>query len=112
LTVDVAKCQMITDSCIADPASAGVNVNTPVDTNIDCMGADTAEFAGCEATVGELEACFNSLFDAYTQVLASLTCNNGQKIAENGGPEETDVSMIPECVSLKTKCPKVSLPGQ
>ena len=112
LTVDVAKCQMLTDSCVADPASAGVAVDKEGDTGIDCMGADPAEFAGCEATIGEFEGCLNKILAAYQQVLASLTCSNGQSLVMNGGPQPADTSMIPECMSLSTKCPKVELPGQ
>jgi hypothetical protein len=112
LTVDVAKCQMLTDACVADPASAGVEVDAEGDTGIDCMGADPAEFADCEATVGEFEGCMNKILASYRQLLSSLTCANGQTLLMSGGPMPADTSTIPECMSLSTKCPNVELPGQ
>jgi hypothetical protein len=113
LTVDVAKCKMVSDACVADPASAGVEVNEgDTDAGIDCMGADTTEFASCEATVGEFEGCMNKLLATYRQLLSSLTCDNGQELFMSGGPQPPDTSTIPECMSLSTKCPNVELPGQ
>lgn len=114
LTVDVAKCKMVTDACVADPASAGVEVNAEGDTDpgIDCMGADTKEFASCEATIGEFEGCMNKILASYRQLLSSLTCDNGQELVMSGGPKPPDTSTIPECMSLSTKCPSVELPGQ
>jgi hypothetical protein len=112
VTVDVAKCQMVTDSCVADPAGAGVMADAEAESGIDCVNADAAEFASCEATVGELETCFNKIFQAYTAVLASLTCDNGQELVAGGGADGVDTSTIPECMSLKAKCPKLEVPGQ
>lgn len=112
LTVDVAKCQMLTDACVADPASAGVEVDAEGDTDIDCMGADTTEFGSCEATVGEFEGCMNKILATYRQLLASLTCANGDALVMSSGPEPVDTSTIPECMALSTKCPSVEFPGQ
>lgn len=110
---DVAKCQMLTDACEADPESAGVSVDDmPEEASIDCIDADTEELAGCDATVGEYESCLNKVLAAAKDLFASLTCDNGQRLIENDGVEEINALEIPECASLMNKCPDLEVPGQ
>lgn len=99
-------CQEIADACLDDPDALGDMAPSfdGFDPN-DCTG-DTSEFEDCDATVGELETCFNDYIGTFEATLNSVTCDDA------GDAEALEaLDMEPEtpdsCETLEDQCPMV-----
>lgn len=107
--VDVNKCQEVVDTCFASTEEEEGD-ETEVDGENDCAEASAADLQGCEATVGEYEACINMVLSETQRMLAEMTCQNAEKISsEEYSNESFDVAEIPQCQTVMSKCPDASL---
>lgn len=87
-----------------------------------CLLKDPARVAECEATVEEIEACFNDSIIAAKAALEALTCSLAGEIdldLSGGGPDAPDLpdnpipnlspsdlpSEEPACVTVRQQCP-------
>jgi hypothetical protein len=108
VSIDVTKCQKAVDACVAedeDETEADVDYMN----DDDCDEASAEDLQGCDATVGELETCFNIMLNQTQQQLSAATCQNAENLDEQGYANELDPENIPECMSLRTKCPDAQL---
>jgi hypothetical protein len=105
VTIDVTKCQQAVDSCATKPTAT-----TSTDDKQDCDSASAKDVDGCEATVGDYETCMNLLLGQVKHRLDELTCQNAMKIQSTGyDDKDPDPANIPQCQSIKTKCPDAEL---
>lgn len=107
VSLDVQKCQQMTDSCVANPP-ATITGNSSTTDSSDCsMTTADATLKGCDATVREYEACANAVVAELQSRLASFTCPNGKMLLN--GSTELDFGSLPECKTFQTECPNVPL---
>ncbi|MET0386111.1 MAG: hypothetical protein ABW321_09150 [Polyangiales bacterium] len=104
LEVDLAACESDTDACASEPDAFGVPPQPELADCDDEMGDD--QFSRCDATVGELEACFNRMLDALASSLSKQSCDNAEAVIR-GDDQDFEPASIPECRTLATKCPEV-----
>ncbi len=111
-TGDVAKCQGLVARCmngekISDQAPLFELPTEFVDES-SCKDSRAQEnIAGCEATVGELESCADSLVSAFESQFALMDCeslSDPEKLTQGG---DFDPEALPECESFTAKCPNV-----
>lgn len=111
-TVDVNKCQQIVDTCVSssdDEDDVDDTLNDDDDDD-DCERASAKDVQGCEATVGEYEACINQVLGEMQRRLSELTCQNGEQLrSEEYSNDELDASKLPQCQTLVNKCAGASL---
>lgn len=108
-SVDLGKCQQVVDTCVSSGDEEDDEV-VEIDEDDDCDQASASDLEGCEATVGEYEACINLMLSEVQRRLAELTCQNAEKLSsESYSNDELDPSQIPQCQTIMTKCPDTSL---
>lgn len=83
------------------------------DSGINCVTTD--DVSECEATVGDIDACFNTLFSEMSNAIkqaksamSKISCNNLDD--ENMSMEDMDIDEpemedVPECQALFDECP-------
>jgi hypothetical protein len=107
--VDVAKCQASVDMCVAKN-TAQTEKNLKDDAEEECSQASAEDLAGCDATIGEWEACMNGLLDQMQRLFAEMNCQNADKLTdENYKFELPNPDNIPQCQSIIAKCPDADL---
>ena len=99
-----AACDAAVKMCTEAPATVS-------QTAADCEGS--VDLSGCNATVEELETCYNEtlgiLADFYDE-LGGQSC--GELLSSSGsGPTGTPPAEPEACKTLKSKCPNAPLPG-
>lgn len=118
LVGDVSKCDGLVAKCengekISDQPPAFEVEDKFIDEN-ECTEANaSANFNGCEATVGEFEECVNqmrSLFLAKFKLIACASLSDPQKLMTEVGAD-VDIKSEPKCQALSTKCPDVEFGG-
>jgi hypothetical protein len=112
--VDIDKCQQLLDTCIENSEDDAEEVESDdevaeVDGTNDCEEASANDLEGCDATVGEYEACINTVLSEMQRVLSELTCQNAEKISSEEYSNELDPTAIPQCQKVMDKCPGNSL---
>jgi hypothetical protein len=108
-TVDIDKCQQLVDTCIENTEVESDDEVVEVDGANDCEEASANDLDGCDATVGEYEACINTVLSEMQRVLSELTCQNAEKISSEEYSNELDPTAIPQCQKVMDKCPDNSL---
>jgi hypothetical protein len=112
-TVDVDKCQQLLDACIESTkeGNSGDDVESDDEDDgvNDCEKSSANDLEGCEATVGEYEACINTVLSEMQRILSQLTCQNADKIESEEYSNDLDPTMMPECQKVMDKCPDNSL---
>lgn len=109
VTVDVQKCQQMSDACVANPP-AGYSDAGAVAGDDDCSTASAdAQLKSCDATVHEYEVCANAVVAELQHVLAGYTCTNWKTVVNTD--ENLDFSSLPECKTFQDECPDVPLMG-
>lgn len=109
-TVDVDKCQMLVDACVDSSNGDDDESSTDDDEEVnDCEKSSANDLQGCEATVGEYEACINTVLSEMQRILSQLTCQNADKIESEEYSNELDPTTMPECQKVMDKCPDNSL---
>lgn len=102
---DVAKCNMLVDRCVASADGSVDGGGTVRTVSTDDMCDDTqwvSLAAGCEATIGDYEACASAQLDLYAASLAAVMC----KEPTTGSSEQDIASEEPPagCKPLVDKC--------
>lgn len=95
-----AQCKEQYNACVAKPSAADAGASA----SDNCAPSEVSQFATCEATVAELNACFEAQVAQAKRLYAELdqTCD---KIGTDAG--KPDVTPPNACVSLEAKCPAI-----
>jgi hypothetical protein len=109
-SVDVAMCNKLADSCMADPERYSVAAESGRGEN-DCSKAVASRAVqGCQATVAEYEACLSKVIGQTKQALAIVTCGNGKSLIESdGAATKLEPLRFAECKLFLDKCPDVRI---
>jgi hypothetical protein len=100
VSIDQAMCDQLVSTCMS-AAGGG-------DSFYSC-DADTLDLAGCNATIGELEACIDdalSLAGTITSVLSCETLANPERIDPSA---LQDVMEVATCSAVQEQCPGLDL---
>jgi hypothetical protein len=101
---DASVCQTAYDECMAaEPGAPTGGDDEPGD---DCDDA-AKDLENCNATLGEIEGCFNDLMaaqDAAYEGLLALSCNSTQEEID-ALQEDGDLEQPASCKALEDKCP-------
>jgi hypothetical protein len=96
--IDLAGCKRQQTSCIADPKHAGTVLGTQT---ITCDPANVkTQFAGCAATLGDVQACLDASMTAITGLVDSITCDSAAKSQEPLRPYRS----LPETTARSSTC--------
>ena len=95
--IDRATCEQLVNECLMEEPDDTTNDN-------DCENTQlSTSAAGCQATVGELEACLNASIAQLRDLLERFDCNaTVTELMAGGGFEEPAA-----CATLDMKCPGV-----
>lgn len=95
--IDRVACEQMVSACLMEEPEETTN-------DTDCGNTQlVASAAGCEATVGELEACLNASLTALRGLLERFNCNTpASELMMGGGFDEPAA-----CETLDMKCPGV-----
>jgi hypothetical protein len=69
VSVDVQKCQQMSDACVANPPAGYSDASAGDDNDCSTTSAD-AQLKGCDATVHEYEVCANAVVAELQHVLS------------------------------------------
>lgn len=92
---DANACNMIAQECINAPAEENNSGLEPDDSSDDCNPDDVKD---CDATVGELEACFSATIDQLNSAAQNASCSTSSL---------DDVGSPAACAPLMEKCPEL-----
>jgi len=99
---------VLCEAAVADCKSQELE---PVDTT-DCNAE--AQIANCDATIEEIEACYNDSLEATTTALAAIGSQSCSDLLTGAEPNiSVDVSAPASCTALQQKCPglEVGIPA-
>ncbi|HET8937866.1 MAG TPA: hypothetical protein VFN67_30690 [Polyangiales bacterium] len=114
LSLDTGKCQSALDACVKElttqsEGDVDVKVAGVDDNEEDCSDARSADVAGCEATVGEYETCYNLVLNALQRKMSEFTCQNAETVYSSTYDRSFHPEEIPQCQALMEKCPDAEL---
>ncbi|HTU58955.1 MAG TPA: hypothetical protein VMF89_10990 [Polyangiales bacterium] len=110
VSVDVAKCQQLVDTCVSNNEDEDDDLaDVEVEGVNECDEANANDLNGCDATVGEYEACINAVLGEMQRMLSELTCQNAEKISSEEYSNDLDPAALPQCQTVMAKCPDTSL---
>jgi hypothetical protein len=109
-TVDVDKCEQLVDTCLEGAAEQDQGDEEDEDEGVnDCDEANASGLKSCDATVGDYEACVNTILSEMQRVLSQLTCQNAEKLNSEEYSNQLDPAGIPQCQKIMTQCPDTTL---
>ena len=114
VTVDTTKCQSALDACVMEltkqsEGPVGVTIPGLEEDEEDCSDARSTDVAGCEATVGEYETCYNLVLNEMRQKMGEFTCQNAMTVYSSTYDRSFHPEEIPQCQTLREKCPDAEL---
>lgn len=106
-TQSSSTCQSQTNDCVSHPPS-GLTTGT---TTPSCTTANASEFAGCTATVSQMEQCLTDELAVLQTLMSKVNCSlagNPQAMQQlvAGG-----VQQPASCQSIETRCPGATSGG-
>ena len=109
---DEATCEEAKKSCLDMLAQPGADAGTE-ETPGDISCPTKEEFAECEATVREMDACFSAamkLARELADTMKTYSCDDVGEIEDAGSLMDpvADIAEPPECERLQAKCPSMS----
>lgn len=93
-------CEQVYTTCKSTPEYV-TSIRDGMNSDMDCTDVEIPE--NCTATVGELEACLQSMVDLQKQAFSSLSCDDTESYLSL--MEEFEDFQTPECDVIMTKCP-------
>ena len=90
----LVNCETFAANCIANPLGEVL-----MEVDLGCEDSEPFQ-QECAATVGDLEGCFTSMSNLFTDFAVGLTCGN---VLER---VEALTNSTPECVAAVTLCPE------
>lgn len=114
VSLDMAKCQSALDACVMEltkQSEGPVAVKVPglEDDDDSCSDARATDVAGCDATVGEYETCYNLVLNEMQRKMAEFTCQNAETVYSSTYDRSFHPEQIPQCQALMEKCPDAEL---
>jgi hypothetical protein len=97
---DLGSCRSSYNDCINEPFEAE-------DPDFDCEAVDAPMLSGCNATIGELEACVNAQVKFFNDILEDIDCG----LADDPDRFEALLAELEEgtdpsaCAALPEECP-------
>ena len=101
---DIATCEATRDACILEANEEG----TPSFNLIECLPfqVSTLDMMGCNATLGEFNACSEALLTQAKRLIETLNCNI--TIEEAAVFQAQDNASLPaECAVITAECPPI-----
>jgi hypothetical protein len=96
-----AVCDQYLADCLADPPS---NLPTSIDPIDPALCPTVADLAGCDLTVGDLDACTAARVQAVDAAWSQVGCSN---LSSADAVDQVDFDTLPECQYLHDTCPSV-----
>ncbi|MBZ5711404.1 hypothetical protein [Nannocystis pusilla] len=95
-------CDVLRKSCLAGDAPDPEPGDATCDLGID--------WGSCQATIAEIEACYEEFGESYSARVCSFTCAKMAEYADN--PPSLDIEAGPDCSIARAECPTVMGPGK
>jgi hypothetical protein len=107
--VDVAKCNDLVDMCVSSSVEHDDDDDMKVLEDDDCASSEVDDsLKECDATVGEYEGCAGAVLAQIKRQLSAIQCSAPLDDSQSN-PVALDVSKLPACQAIRTKCPDVEI---
>lgn len=103
LTSTVGECDQMAQTCIAEDAAAADTTGLLDTADVDCADAHS-DLSACDATVGQLEVCFNDTIEELAAVFDSYACENAASLEIANAPDTDSVPTASSCAALESGC--------
>ena len=113
-TQNQSDCLTMADTCVEDAQNGdGAISMDDLEQDFDCDNANVGDdLEGCDATVGELEGCFEDTISAMENVLGQFSCKDAGTLtqADRDAMEGFgDLEPPASCQALSDECPGLDL---